>query len=1237
MSVAKQLTEAYPDYKWNPEALARVKKSSEIIAKILVEYTGDFSEFVSSVVFPKYLGISNPSPAEKALISMKGRNFFEIQNFVSKVYSFGFRSHELAGNHENTDIGKFMTSVLKVDLDDITDRLNKSDMAANRIANVLAVLKKKLRDESDDNLTLFWGLHRITGETTLEIGDVKLSISDPRVWELVPDIVSPFYEDSQEILHHLRWIMQKDRMHQVIKNSRLGANFVSPPGNLKRRLIFKYAELARREIEYVCLSKDTTEGDLKQRREIFNGYSSFADGPCVRAAVNGRILVLDGIEKAERNVMPILNNLLENREMNLEDGTFLVHPARYDSLAKQYSKEKIEEWKLRKTSERFFVVALGVPIPRYEGNHLDPPFRSRFQARHIGPPNSMSQILHLNRFVHSLQSSSVKRFVSVALAIQTRSPDDEFTLPEYPTSIDPAIAILSKFPHIEKRMLLDLLYPFPLFLGTEENKKTIIEKVYERFGFPKIWNNLSDWHISYSLTHSNTTSSEVGNLSYHTSKCKLLFSRPEDSVADETEIFGKAFSTPIATGDFVETPYHTALLVMMLAAHSYGDFCIIGDKGGGKSSLLRAFIQKLGYGYSLFPLYKDISARDLLQRRATNSKGDTVWINSPLVMAALDGDIAILDQIETLSFAPRIRARDHFTRWNTFGLSEEVQKARHNYEPLTRSINVKKCFPIHPNFRIVAVARHLSGPAAKWLSPEVGSLFLFVPMRSLSYEEEEEIILRTVPLLNKDKLESLLKFVAALRKQTDDSLKNVAGALSTRQLLRISHHLASFPHDSLHDLLIKATLGPFQPLMAREIFEEFLKKFGIEPLCTTSSELVENELWQLSGEGTKLEVILITKGGLSYIKIQYSYETSTDGSEVFRIGNIKFPIDDHPSSLLIPDIVFYDNPRQLKIIRDMVKDLLMGESILLIGNQGVGKNKVADRLLQLLKMPREYIQLHRDTTIYSLTTNPALKDGKLVYEDSALVRAVKLGHTLIVDEADKAPTHVTAVLKNLVEDGEMVLVDGRRIVSERNGKKVTSNNPNVIVAHPLFRMIVLANRPGFPFLGNDFFREIETKGDVFATHCVDNPDPESELSMLKHYAPSIDESLLKKLAKTFEELRHLADEGIINYPYSTRELVSITRHLEAFPDEGLPKALRNLIIEVFSRHGISVGLESEVKINLGSVKALPEPEIMEEWNKTQTQKSFPLITTKANVINRPLSTSDSSTTRRYIGAYTLLD
>jgi hypothetical protein len=44
------------------------------------------------------------------------------------------------------------------------------------------------------------------------------------------------------------------------------------------------------------------------------------------------------MEKAERNVLPVLNNLLENREMQLEDGSFLVAPARYDALSKIHTK-----------------------------------------------------------------------------------------------------------------------------------------------------------------------------------------------------------------------------------------------------------------------------------------------------------------------------------------------------------------------------------------------------------------------------------------------------------------------------------------------------------------------------------------------------------------------------------------------------------------------------------------------------------------------------------------------------------------------------------------------------------------------------------------------------------------------------------------------------------------------------------------------------------------------------------
>lgn len=56
----------------------------------------------------------------------------------------------------------------------------------------------------------------------------------------------------------------------------------------------------------------------------------------------------------------------------------------------------------------------------------------------------------------------------------------------------------------------------------------------------------------------------------------------------------------------------------------------------------------------------------------------------------------------------------------------------------------------------------------------------------------------------------------------------------------------------------------------------------------------------------------------------------------------------------------------------------------------------------------------RDTTVQTLTVQPTVVQGVVRYEDSPLVKAAKLGRVLVVDEADKAPTHVTCILKVFV-------------------------------------------------------------------------------------------------------------------------------------------------------------------------------------------------------------------------------
>ena len=69
-------------------------------------------------------------------------------------------------------------------------------------------------------------------------------------------------------------------------------------------------------------------------------------------------------------------------------------------------------------------------------------------------------------------------------------------------------------------------------------------------------------------------------------------------------------------------------------------------------------------------------------------------------------------------------------------------------------------------------------------------------------------------------------------------------------------------------------------------------------------------------------------------------------------------------------------------------------------------------------------------------------------------------------------------------------------------------------------------------------------GDIFSCHSIDNPDTESEMSMLRQYGPDVPDHILRKLVLSFGELREQADQGLINYPYSTREVVNMVRHLQ---------------------------------------------------------------------------------------------
>jgi len=86
--------------------------------------------------------------------------------------------------------------------------------------------------------------------------------------------------------------------------------------------------------------------------------------------------------------------------------------------------------------------------------------------------------------------------------------------------------------------------------------------------------------------------------------------------------------------------------------------------------------------------------------------------------------------------------------------------------------------------------------------------------------------------------------------------------------------------------------------------------------------------------------------------------------------------------------------------------------------------------------------------------NTMLEGGLINYADSPLLRAIKFGRVIVIDEADKAPEHVVAIFRSLAGQGELSLSDGRRV-------RLTKEREDDIVVHRNFRLVLLANRPGY--------------------------------------------------------------------------------------------------------------------------------------------------------------------------------
>ena len=301
-----------------------------------------------------------------------------------------------------------------------------------------------------------------------------------------------------------------------------------------------------------------------------------------------------------------------------------------------------------------------------------------------------------------------------------------------------------------------------------------------------------------------------------------------------------------------------------------------------------------------------------------------------------------------------------------------------------------------PSLRIIATAPKVGN----WLTESAATMFATLAAPPMSDAEERAVVMKQAGAAPSASLDALFAFVHEYRAQATDTNVGLhkARRFGTRQLIRIARRLSKWPDEDLYNLIFRNQLCDFLPRTVRDVVHQTLLQAKIVPHGFEGAFQYKPPL--------RLMPPIVDGDMLRFV--------DENGTEKLALRRFHWREHDPEGASLIPNAhgSFFHNTQQTGLMYSFAQDLgILGEHLLLMGAQGTGKNKTIDQVLELLDRPREYIQMNRDSTVGELLQRAYLEDGQLKYSDSPLVRAIKLGRVIVVDEVDKCSASVSAVFK----------------------------------------------------------------------------------------------------------------------------------------------------------------------------------------------------------------------------------
>lgn len=208
------------------------------------------------------------------------------------------------------------------------------------------------------------------------------------------------------------------------------------------------------------------------------------------------------------------------------------------------------------------------------------------------------------------------------------------------------------------------------------------------------------------------------------------------------------------------------------------------------------------------------------------------------------------------------------------------------------------------------------------------------------------------------------------------------------------------------------------------------------------------------------------------------------------------------------------------------------ETLLLIGESGVGKSRMIQYFAQETNTPLLNACGHNEITVENLLGNMTVINGSTVWRNGILPEAMRRGYWLLLDEINSIEPGVMKVINELLDNGKITIT--------------IAGEPRLVKAHKDFRLICTMNPPDSPI-----YKGIETMSfelmDRFDTVVhLDYLSPETEKEQIMELSGFGDMDTAKKIVQFANSIRQAVKQGEIFATVTTRSLVSFCKKAKSF-------------------------------------------------------------------------------------------